>query len=295
MKGQEPLIPDHPMRLIDLVAGAFRYMRRNPAATLGIGALLSTATAAVNGIVLDGILLGGDSNSPVNRMLGGSTLTSEDLDAFGRQITDAAPYLALAGIVSVLVGFAAVGVMTLGMLQAIRGERVDAGAVWRQVPWARLVRVNLAIVALMLIAAAGPTAAAFVLGGSLGIAALSAAMGACVVLALVTVLAVPVTVIEGLGARVSLRRSAQLMRGGFIRTIWALFASTILWEGLGSMIAGPIGTMVSALAGGPSSPAGSALASIAANIVSGAIALPAVAGTTVLVYIDRVRRTQSAL
>ena len=290
MKGQEPLIPDQPLRLVDLVIGAFRYMRRNPAATLGVGALLSTATATVNGIVLDGILLGSDPNSPVNRVLGGATPTEADAAAFAQQITDAAPYLAFAAIVSIIVGFAAVGVMTLGMLQAVRGERVDASAVWRNVPWARLVRVNLAVVGLMLLGAVAPTIIAFFVGGSLGLIALTSALAAAVLIALITVLAVPVTVIEGLGATASLGRSAQLMRGGLFRTVGVLFASTILWEGIGSAIGGPIGSLFGGLAGGSDSAAGSALASLSANIVSGAIALPAVAGTTVLVYIDRVRR-----
>lgn len=293
MDAVESLVPDRPLRLMEMFAATFRYMRRNPAATLGVGALLSTLTSTVAGVVWNGLLYGGGSNSELARLLGGESLTVTQANAASQQITDAAPLLALIAAVSVLVQFAAMGVMTLGMVQALRGEKVQPATLWRAVPWRRILGVNLAIVAFMLVAAAIPITLAVVLGGAWGLFALACAAGSAVVIALLTALAVPAAVKDGYRVREALRRSIAVTRPGLFAVAWALFASTIVWQTIGSFVANPIAGLVGLLAGGPGTAAGAALTSLLSGIVSGAVSLPAIAGMTTLIYVDRARRLRA--
>ncbi len=292
MNVSESLVPERPMRVSEMLATTSRYMRANPVATLGIGGLLSTATSAVSAVVVNGFILGGSADSALGRLVAGETLTVTESNAITRQITDAAPLLALAAAVSVLVQLAAMGVMTLGMVESLQGRKLVPGELWRQVPWRRLIGVNLAIVGLMLAGAAIPVALAFWIGGGFGLIVLAGAGLTGLVIAVLTALAVPATVMDGLPVRQSLQRSILVTRGGLFRTAWLLIVSALVWQVIGNFIGTPFALVFGALGGGSRSAAGTALSNIVSSIVAGAISLPAVSGMTVLIYLERVRRTR---
>ena len=292
MNVSESLVPERPLRISEMLMATFRYMRTNPVATLGIGALLSTATSAVSAVVVNGVILGGSSNSALSRLMAGETLTATQSNEITKQITDAAPLLALAAAVSVLVQLAAMGVMTLGMVESLKGHKLVPGELWRQVPWRRIIGVNLAVVGLMLASAAIPVALAFSIGGAFGLILLAGAGLTGLVIAVLTALAVPATIMDGYSVRQSLQRSILVTRGGLLRTAWMLFVSAIVWQVFGNFLGTPFSVLFAAFAGGPSTPAGSAIANIVTSIVAGAVSLPAVSGMTVLIYLERVRHTR---
>lgn len=287
----EPLIPDRPLRIGEMLVATTRYLRHNAGATVGVGALLATATSVIDGVVVNGVLLGRGQGTALDRLIAGQTLTAADTQVLVRQVTDAAPLLALAVAVSMLVQLAAMGVMTLAMADVLRGRRPTPGTLWGRVPWRRIVGVNIAIVVLELVASAVPIAVAFIAGGALGLAAMGLSVVIALSIAVLTALAVPATVVHGLGVRDAIARSVLVNRHGALRTAWALLVTVAVWQMLGGFIGNPIGLIVGLLGGGPSTATGSVLTSLVANIVSGAIALPAIAGMTTLIYIDRLRRS----
>ncbi len=288
----ESLIPDRPLRISEMFLATYQYLRRNLTATVGVGALLATVTSAISGVVVNGMLLGRDQGSALDRLIAGETLTATQAQAVAQQVTEAAPLLALAFAVSMLVQLAAMGIMTLGMVDALRGERPTPASLWRRTPWRRIVGVNVAIVLLELVASAVPVAIAFIVGGALGLAALGIAIVIAISIAVLTALAVPATVMHDLGVRAALTRSVAVNRHGALRTAWALLATVVVWQMLGGFLGNPIGVIVGIAAGGTSTSAGSALTSLVASIVSGAISLPAIAGMTTLIYVDRLRRSE---
>lgn len=294
MSSMDSLVPGGPLRFGEMLTSTFRYMRRNPAATLGIGALLGTITSTVQGIVVNGIVFGSDRGTELRKVLEGGTLTEAELQSAIDSVGALIPYLALAGAVQTIVQFLAMGVMTLGMVRAMQGEKLQPGALWRLVPWMRILGVNLLILAAMFIAVGLPLALALVVGGPVAIAALAVAIAFAFLIAVVSTLAVPASIVDDLDVRASVRAAIGVSRGALLRTTGLVFGALLFWTVLGDLIGSPIGTLLGSMAGGSESAAGGALASMVTGIVAGAITLPASSAMAVLVYIDRKRRMRPA-
>lgn len=290
MSSTDPLIPDQPLRFGEMLTATYRYMRRNPAATLGVGALLGTVTSAVQGIVVNGIVFGSNRGDQIQRLLAGETLSTKEVQAAIDEVATMAPYLALAGVVQAIVQFAAMGVMTLGMVRALRGERLQPSELWREVPWTRILGINLALFGIMLVAVGVPLLAAIAIGGPAAIVLLSIAISLAFFITVVSTLAVPASIIDQLGVVESIRMAVSVSRGALLRTTGLIFGSILFWTLIGDFIGSPVGSIVGSLAGGSGSASGSALSAMVAGIVAGAITLPASSAMAVLVYIDRVRR-----
>lgn len=290
MSSMDSLVPDRPLRFGEMLTATFRYMRRNPAATLGVGALLGTITSTVQGVLLNGIVFGSNRGDQLQRLLAGETMSTKEIQAAIDEVAQMAPYLALAGAVQTIVQFAAMGVMTLGMVRAMRGERPQPSELWRLVPWTRILGINLAVLVVMLIAVGVPLGAAIIIRGPIAIALLSLAISLAFFIAVVSTLAVPASIVDQLGVRDSMRMAVGVCRGALLRTTGLIFASLFFWTVLGDLIGSPIGSIIGGMAGGPSSAAGSALSTMVAGIVAGAITLPASSAMAVLVYVDRIRR-----
>lgn len=290
MSAIESLVPDRPLRFSDMLSATFRYLRRNPSATLGVGALLGTVTSTVTGIVLQGMVFGNSRAADLQRLLAGETMSTKEINVAIAQIGEVAPYLGFAGAVAALVQFAAMGVMTLGMVRAMRGERIQPSELWRSVPWRRILGINLLVFAVMLAVVAVPVGIAFAVGGGLAIAALGFAGVLAFVVAVVSTLAVPAAIIDDLGVTAALRRALFVTRGALLRTSVLIFGSLVFWDAIGGLLAGPAGGLFGALSGGATSPSGQALSTLVSGIVSGAITLPSTSAMAVLVYTDRVRR-----
>jgi hypothetical protein len=290
MSGKESLVPAGPLRLGEMLIATFRYMRGNPAATLGVGALLGTVTSTVSGIVMNGVVFGNQQGTELQRLLAGETLNQAGIDRAITQLGDVAPYLAVAGAVSALIQLAAMGVMTLGFVRALQGERLQPSALWREVPWRRIVGINLMVFVLVLVAVSVPVGLALLAGGTAAIAALTVACILAFMIAVVSTLAVPAAVVEELGVKAALRRALAVSRGAIFRTTGLILASLLFWDAVGTLLGTPIGGIFGALAGGTTSAAGDALTTLVSGIVVGAITLPATSAMAVLVFVDRVAR-----
>lgn len=290
MSAPQPLVPEQPLRFGEMLVATFRYLRRNPAATLGVGALLGTVTSTVTGVVMNGMVFGNGRGDALQRLLAGESQTSTQVKAAMAQIGDVAPYLALAGVVGAIVQFAAMGVMTLGMVRAMRGEHVRPSQLWREVPWGRIIGINALVFVGMVVVVALPVGLAIILGGSAAIAALVAAGFLAFLVAVISTMAVPAALMDDLGIRASLKRAVGVTRGAIVRTSWLVFASLVFWDAVGSLLGSPVGSVVGALAGGAASSSGQALTSLVAGIVTAAVTLPAGSAMAVLIYDDRKRR-----
>lgn len=285
-------VPSQPLRLGEMLVLTYRFMRAHPGATLGLGALLATASATVSGVVMEGIVMQSDAIRAFNAAAG-QPVTARMLEELSTVVRGSLPWLVLVLAVSFVVQLAANGVMTLAVIREDRGQTVQPGELWREVPWRRLLGINLLIVGLILLASIGPVAllmlsSAFTLAGLLVMLATTAAI------ALSTALAVPAAMREDLGARAAMGRSFALIRGAWWRTAGLLVMANLMWTAIGNFLATPVGAIAGALGGGSRSAVGQTLQTLLSDITSGAIALPGIAIMTTLVYFDRVHRSGGA-
>lgn len=288
--GQMP-VPNQPMRLGEMLVLTFRFMRAHAGATLGIGALLATVSATVSGVVTQGVVMQIDGIRLWNDTAG-EAVTAGMLDELSVALREALPWFLAVLAVSFVVQLAATGVMTLAVIRDDRDQSVQPGELWRDVPWQRLIGINLLIVALILLAAVGPIAL-LLISDTFAIPALLVMFASAVAIALGTSLAVPAAMREDLGARAALSRSFALIKRSWMRTAGLLVAANLIWSSVGSLIAAPVGAIAGSLAGGSRSTVGQTLQTLLTDIASGAVALPGIAIMTTLIYFDRVQRTST--
>ena len=280
--------PANPMRIGELLVGTFRFIRAYPAATLGIGALLATVDSVVSGVVLNGVVMQrGGIQGFLSRA--GEPLTEATLANLGADLAAALPWLITTLIVSFLVQLAATGIMTMAVVRSRRELAVEPAELWRAVPWGRLLAINAVILALIVFVALVPVAIALVLGVPWLLTAAVAGV-ITVAVAVTTALAVPAAVDEQCGAIAAIRRSVELVRGGWWQTAAALLVANFLWSTAGSLVAAPVGAIAGGLAGGSRSATGQALSDLLAGITTGAIALPGIAIMTTLIFFARRER-----
>ena len=290
MSAMDSPVPGGPLRFGDMLSATFQYLRRNPAATLGIGALLATATSTVQGVMLNGFVFSSNRGAELEKVLSGSQLTEAELQSAIDSIATLAPYLAVAFIVQTIVQFLAMGVMTVGMVRAMQGERVQPGALWSAVPWARILGINLLVFVAILVGAGVPFGLALFAPTPVAVVALALAFGIGFILAVASTLAVPASIVDGLGVMAAMRAAVLATRTSVFRTTMLIVGSILFWSVVGSFIGSPIGSILGSLSGGSGSATGSALSSMVAGIIGGAITLPASSAMAVLIYVDRIRR-----
>lgn len=283
--GGSMTIPAEPLRIGQLLVHTFRFMRTHPSSTLGIGALLATVSSIVSGIVLN---IGARWQEILDDILAnsGQPVSDSTLADVEQALTTALPWFIALLVVSFLVQLAATGVMTSAVVRARRELPIVPAELWRSVPWLQLIAVNGLTFALMALVAIIPIAFAVLLGLPALLAVAVAAIAAIAV-AITTALAVPALIGEQIGATAAVRRSVELVRGGWWATAAALLVANFLWSTAGSVVAAPVSALAGALAGGSRSPSGQALASLLSGITTGAIALPGIAIMTTLIYFNR--------
>lgn len=273
-----------PMRLGVMFVHTYRFMREHLAATLGIGALLATVDATVSGVVTSAFMPN-ESIRTLGEVLTAQQNAAVDSDLLA-DVAQAVPWISLTLLVSFLTQLAATGVMTLAVVRARRDESVQPAALWRAVPWVRLLGVNAMVLTLMLLAATGPFVLALILNSFI-VASIVIVIVTTIVIAIGTSLAVPAVIDEGLAVIPALRRSFELVRKRWFRVAWLLIVANLLWSLVGSIVSSPISAILGLLGGGTGSAFGQALQAITSSILTGAIALPGIAITTTLVYFAR--------
>ncbi len=293
---QPGVIPLRPLTLGDIFNGAVAYIRANPAATLGLTAIVVIITQAITLILQVGPL------AELNQI----DRTSEDMPSAG---TIAG--LIGAGVLEIVITFLATTILS-GMLTVVIGRAIFGSSITIREAWDRirdrilpLIGLSLllilgmgaiAVVAILLVAAAAGVAGtgpAVVLGFLLGLPLFVAFIWFAV-----NVMFAPVAVVlERKPITAAISRSFALVRGDFWRVfgIWVL--SALVAGVIGYAVAFPFG-LASGIFGvvNEGSTAGTVLAALLVSVgtvIGQIITTPFSAGVTVLLYTDRRIRAEA--
>jgi hypothetical protein len=240
------IIPLRPLGLGELLDGGFALIRRYPAATLGLSALVMFVVEAIqlvttyilaNGVALDLVSLNPDGTESLNG------------DALAR-------VLALYGVIFLTTLTATVlltGMLTAVVGPAVLGQRVTPGAAWQQaraLMW-RLLGAAGAVFGLTVgavIVCALPGILILLVGAAAGggladLGAVLTVIGGLggVVLAIYIHVSLefttPIVMLEKQGVRDALRRSRSLVSGSW----WRVLGITVLAGFIAQVVAGVIG------------------------------------------------------
>lgn len=293
-------IPLRPLAVGDILSGAFTSIRRNPAATLGVAAIVLTGYAVISTTIT---LVVGALFGSVSLPSGGQTLTSGQATSLGhRFLSIGVPLLVAALILGFLFENILTGLLTSVIGRGVLGRKVSIGGAW---PLGRLpallgasgliaaiivgLWVPLVVIVVLLAVAHLGIAAALV-----GVFGFLAALAVSVWLSVMLSLSAPAVVLEGLGPVAALKRSWRLASRSFWRLLGIYLLTGIVVLVASFILELPFG-IARAIAGGAASglaglAAGGAVVAViigaVGSIVAGAITRPISAGVTVLLYLD---------
>jgi len=291
------IVPLRPLGVGEVLDGAFRSVRANPAVMFGLTAAVVTITVAVQSVLqwyVQG-LLAGSFVGAFDDFGGMEDYLSESLAASLAQILTTTPTLGIA--ISVLTGLLIVSVS-----RSVIGQRVGAGEVWSRVRPHALALIGfslllnlvfivatLLIVGLVVVFAANDQIGLVILTVFVGLAALFV----LAVWLLVRTLLVPaVLVLENQRLWAGIARGWRLSRGSFWRLLGVFLLAAIIVTVVTSVVAVP-GSLIVALLLPTASPTDLAPLLVNAGVLVIAQTLSTVflAAVIALQYIDvRMRR-----
>ncbi|MCW2756476.1 MAG: hypothetical protein JWO46_222 [Nocardioidaceae bacterium] len=291
-------VPLRPLGLTDFFDAAFTTIRRNPRATIGVGALVTTAFMLVPIVGAALLAAFGGLGSGLDPATTSSTGdASFDVGTFGI-VASSLVSSVFGGLANVVVAGLVVPVVT----RASIGETVSPSAAWRQARGCLLRLVGLAllegVLATLLIGV--PLGLVILLGIALDNPLLAILLGIVVLLASVLAalamhvrwfqLAAPTLVVEKRGVIAATRRAGRLTRGGFWRILGVFLLVTVTTYFVGQVIGFPFGILGAVLAvavPGAGGTLGLLLVSNLATIISGAVIAPFTGTVAVLQYLDQ--------
>jgi hypothetical protein len=284
-----------PLGLGDILNGAVTAIRRNPAATVGLAAIV----LAITGVVTTAASLSiRNTLSSTETALKNHSASSAQVGHFFGAVGGLA---GVSVVLSLIADVILTGLLTAVIGRGVLGQRVGIGQAWRLVRprlWAVLgvtvltwliivvLWIPYVVILVVLIAAhLGGLAAAF---GILGFLAM-----ACVeIFTWVRLsLAAPVVVLEQVGPIRALHRSWQLAGRSFWR-LFGIFLLTVIIVAVAALILQIPFYIIEVIVGGGIGAfgAGKSVASIivggVGSIAVGALTRPVFAGVTVLLYVD---------
>jgi hypothetical protein len=289
-------VPLRPLTLTDIFDGAFTSIRRNPKATIGVAALVTTGFMLLP--VLVTVVLG------LSGQVAGFDGTSGSSPFENAAVTVAN---VIAGLFGFLASIVVTGLIVPVVTRATIGEKITAGAAWQQAR-GRLFRLLLlalleGLVAVVVLGVPITLAVLFGFavgrdsGGGLAVAILLGLMvvaaAVCAMLAIHIKwfqLAAPVVVVEKRGVFAALGRSGRLVRGQFWRILGIYLLAVLATTILNQIIGVPFAIVGAGLAiGFPGSGGtiGLLLSSNLASVISGAIVGPFAGAVSVLQYLDQ--------
>lgn len=272
------IIPLRPLSLGEILDGAFATMRRNPGATLGLAAIVTTIGQLLRVLLILGVAHA-DSNGGTSALL-----------------------LIISGLISLIFQLVLSGALTFVVGDAVLGKRMSMSeAVQRVLPRVPALFGVVVLEILVSVGAALPGIILAVIAAAAGIPGLAVLIGIADAVLFVYVvvrlsLAAPALVLEGQRPAASLRRSSTLVRGSW----WRIFAITLLVYVVGQLIGGIVGAPFSLLGGGSLSgsdgswtvhTAGLIWAAIG-GVLSGTVSYPIISGSIAILYIDRRMRRE---
>ena len=287
-------VPLRPLTLADFFDGAFSTIRRNPKATIGVGALVTTAFMLVP--IIGALVLSGTGQ--LNGALDGSSGSG------GPTFGDVSVVVAsgVSALFSLLANIVVAGLIVPVVSRAAIGEYISPSAAWKQARGRLLPLVGLALVELLAftLIVAVPVTLGVLLGVVLNSPFVAIALGIIVgiasVLAAVAMhtrffqLAAPTLVVEKRGIFASMARAGRLSQGNFWRILGTLLLVGIATYIVSQIISVPfslLGVVLATSAPDSGGLTGLLLSSNVATIVSGAIVAPFTGAVAVLQYLDQ--------
>jgi hypothetical protein len=223
------VIPLRPLGVSEILDGAFTAIRRNPRATLGIGAIIMTVYGILAAVIAPAAVTG---FARFTRIGNGQPASQVQLSDIGHQVLG----LALTSLLLYVAGQILSGMLTNVIGRSVLGERITAGEAWRRTlprlpaMFGTTVLFAAVIVGIFVVYA-GIGAAITAIGHGTGpvsvvyfvVAGIAAV---CLIVWLWTsfMLANQVVVLERAGPVRALRRSWRLVRHSF----WRVFGITLL-------------------------------------------------------------------
>ena len=299
--GPEPGgIPLRPLGVGEILSGAFTSIRQNPAATLGLSAILLTvygvASTAFSLLLRDVV---GQLNIGAGQDMTHAQVRHLLFDVFAIVLPSVLAIVVLAVVIELVL----TGLLTVVIGRGVLGQKVSMGEAWRlglpRLPaiLGAIVLAGLCILGLWAVVAV--IVIVFVLlhiyaaAIAFGILAGIAAFWVTVWLSIMFSLSVPVVVLERQGPVTALARSWRLVRRSFWRVLGILLLAGVVVSVAAFVLQLPF-SLLEALAGGSGGVFGlTASRSVAAviiggvgSIVAGAVTRPISAGVTVLLYLD---------
>ena len=300
------VIPLRPLGVGEILDGAFTSIRRNPRATLGIAALLLTASAVIT-TTLSLILV--HYVGTVNLPTPGQQLTTEQASRLLTRMGEVlAPTAAVSIVLAFIVDTVLTGLLTVVIGRSVLGHKITAGEAWRiaRPRMAALIGATVLIpliliglwvaYAIVLVILAVLHAPGAVIGGLAVLGAIVAII-LTIWFAIMFRMAAQVVVLEREGPVRALARSWRLVRGSFWRVLGITLLAGLIVVVTAGVLQIPF-SLFGAMAGGGNSllPAtggnvAGILISAVGGVVAGAVARPISAGVAVLLYVDlRMRR-----
>jgi hypothetical protein len=287
-------VPLRPLTLVDFFDGAFSTIRRNPKATIGVGALVTTAFMLVP--IIGALALAG-----TGRLTGGlETSSSSGQPSFGDVSVVVATVVS--GVFSLLANIVVAGLIVPVVTRAAIGEYISPGTAWKQArgQLLRLVALSLVEMVAFVLVVGIPVTLAILLGVVLGspflaialgiVLGLAALLGAVAMHARFFQLAAPTLVVEKRGVFAAIARAGRLSRGSFWRILGTLLLVAIATYIVSQIITVPFSLVGVALAAAAPDNGGLTallLSSNVATIVSGAVVAPFTGAVAVLQYLDQ--------
>jgi hypothetical protein len=300
------VIPLRPLGVGEILDGAFTSIRRNPRATLGMAALLLTASAVIT-TTLSLILVHyvGSVNLPSP---GQQLTTTQATHLLTRILEVLAPTAAVSIVLAFIVDTVLTGLLTVVIGRSVLGHKVTAGQAWQvaRPRMAALIGVTLlipliligvwAVYAIVLIILALAHAPGVLIGG-LAAAGAIAAIAATIWFTVMFRMAGQAVVLERVGPTRALARSWRLVRGSFWRVLGITSLAGLIVLVTAGVLQIPFGLLAAVAGGGNALLPGTGgnvagiLISAVGGVVAGAVARPISAGVAVLLYVDlRMRR-----
>jgi hypothetical protein len=276
-----------------MFGGSTLTIRRNPAATVGLAALVKLVFMLVPVAVT--LVLGFGDHLP-------SLDLQSDPDANPMAGVGLNAASLVSGVFSALAGIVVTGLVMRAVEQAVVGRRLPAAEAWRTTRgrlWALLGLSLLAgLVALLLVGIpAGVGVAVGLLVGSEALTILLGILGGAlglVALAFVYVrfllLAPPNLVIEKNGVLASIRRAGELSRGQFWRLLGISLVAGLAAALVGQLVQVPfviIGVVLAFLLPGSWGIVALLLCTYLATVITGSVTSPFTGGVTALQYYDQ--------
>jgi hypothetical protein len=299
-------VPLRPLALGDILNGAVKLARRNPAATFGLAAIVMTIYGVIYAVIeaLYRTRLATDETALTNSQ----SLTSQQLShAFDSFFAVLVPLVGVTVVLSLMLNAALTGMLSAVIGRGVLGRTTGLREAWQA---GRIGAVLAATVLLFLlgIAVPVPVAVVVVVLALLHLTPFAVVLGVLggvgsvvieVMLVIRLSLTLPAVVLERISPVDAIKRSWQLSRGSFWRLFGILLLTAIIVGVAADVLAIPFTVLEVVIGGGSSGILGMATStSVAAlivgaigSILAGTVTRPIGAGVNVLLYVDlRMRR-----